>query len=622
MFISAKMSRKRKYIDFEEAEQLLFSSDSECNSVHGIYSELDYDSSDSEFDEGFSNFGLRDFDEINRANDDEPPPHDHGEPVSLQTQSTARHIDEDENVSMQPQTRQKPPSKKKSKQDSEIFQWIKIGTENGSSRKSEKFTGENKAKFETLGKTMPEIFYEIFPDSIFELMVKSTNAYAKKFLSDKKDNIKKSSRCNAWYDVTIQEMRQFLGLYILMGIIHKPTINSYWATDKYLRTPTFPSVMKRDRFCNILTFLHFEDASETIDFSNEPERRLWKLNSLMHILDEAIGKKYYPSQNLSLDESLLLWKGRLIFRQYIKSKRSRFGIKIFKLVDSNGVTVKTNVYTGKMEEENGFSKTETIVVNMMKDFLEKYHHLYTDNFYTTPKLYRYLKEHKTYATGTVRSNGQGMPKDFRTLKIEKGQRSGYETKDLLALLFNDKRNVYMLSNCHENGVIEVTRRSKAGRIRENIPLCIKDYNKNMGFVDKTDQVLHYYTMARKTIKWYKKLGMHLIQIRILDALGIYNMDRKKKTPYFNFLLNIVKDLTSQIRNEPKAGPSSTPRLEGSHFPERIPVEKKTKNPQKRCKVCYKHGISAKTIYQCKTCTDHPGLCPHKCFEIYHTKLQY
>ncbi|RXG58793.1 PiggyBac transposable element-derived protein 5 [Armadillidium vulgare] len=111
----------------------------------------------------------------------------------------------------------------------------------------EKFTGENKAKFETLGKTMPEIFYEIFPDSIFELMVKSTNAYAKKFLSDKKDNIKKSSRYNAWYDVTIQEMRQFLGLYILMGIIHKPTINSYWATDKYLSTPTFPSVMKRDR---------------------------------------------------------------------------------------------------------------------------------------------------------------------------------------------------------------------------------------------------------------------------------------------------------------------------------------------------------------------------------------
>ncbi|RXG58792.1 PiggyBac transposable element-derived protein 4 [Armadillidium vulgare] len=236
----------------------------------------------------------------------------------------------------------------------------------------------------------------------------------------------------------------------------------------------------------------------------------------MHILDEAIGKKYYPSQNLSLDESLLLWKGRLIFRQYIKSKRSRFGIKIFKLVDSNGVTVKTNVYTGKMEEENGFSKTETIVVNMMKDFLEKYHHLYTDNFYTTPKLYRYLKEHKTSATGTVRSNRQGMPKDFRTLKIEKGQRSGYETKDLLALL-----------------------------------------------------------------------------------------------------LQVIREI-----NEPEAGPSLTPRLVGYHFPQKIPAEKKTKNPQKRCKVCYKHGVRVETRYQCKTCTDHPGLCPDKCFEIYHTKLQY
>ncbi|RXG59576.1 hypothetical protein Avbf_09142 [Armadillidium vulgare] len=94
-----------------------------------------------------------------------------------------------------------------------------------------------------------------------------------------------------------------------------------------------------------------------------------------------------------------------------------------------------------MEEENGFSKTETIVVNMMKDFLEKYHHLYKDNFYTTPKLYRYLKEHNKSATGTVRSNRQSKLKDFRTLKIEKGQKSGYETKDLLALLYNDKRNI-------------------------------------------------------------------------------------------------------------------------------------------------------------------------------------
>ncbi|RXG61555.1 PiggyBac transposable element-derived protein 4 [Armadillidium vulgare] len=164
----------------------------------------------------------------------------------------------------------------------------------------------------------------------------------------------------------------------------------------------------------------------------------------------------------------------------------------------------------------------------MKDFLEKYHHLYTDNFYTTPKLYRYLKEHKTSATGTVRSNRKGMPKDFRTLKIEKGQRSAYETKDLLALLYN----------------------------------------------------------------------------------------------YFNFSLNIIKDLTSQIRNEPKAGPSFTPRLVGYHFPQKIPAEKIKKNPQKRCKVCYKHGIRVETRYQCKSCTDHPGLCPDKCFEIYHTKLQY
>ncbi|RXG59574.1 hypothetical protein Avbf_09143 [Armadillidium vulgare] len=91
-------------------------------------------------------------------------------------------------------------------------------------------------------------------------------------------------------NVTIQEMRQFLGLYILMGIIHKPTINSYWATDKYLSTPTFSSVMNIIYIYIYWATDKYLNASETIDFSNEPERRLRKLNPLMHILDEAIGK--------------------------------------------------------------------------------------------------------------------------------------------------------------------------------------------------------------------------------------------------------------------------------------------------------------------------------------------
>ena len=36
-----------------------------------------------------------------------------------------------------------------------------------------------------------------------------------------------------------------------------------------------------------------------------------------------------PGIHIAVDEALLLWKGRLIFRQIIKTKKSRFGIKAF-----------------------------------------------------------------------------------------------------------------------------------------------------------------------------------------------------------------------------------------------------------------------------------------------------
>jgi hypothetical protein len=38
-------------------------------------------------------------------------------------------------------------------------------------------------------------------------------------------------------------------------------------------------------------------------------------------------------ENLAIDESLVLWKGRLSLKQFIKTKRHRFGIKIFVICD-------------------------------------------------------------------------------------------------------------------------------------------------------------------------------------------------------------------------------------------------------------------------------------------------
>jgi hypothetical protein len=68
--------------------------------------------------------------------------------------------------------------------------------------------------------------------------------------------------------------------------------------------------------------------------------RLFDLNNKfceMHILTE----------HLAVDKVIVLYKRRVVFRQYIPKKNKRFGIRIYKLCDSVSYTYDTSVYLGK-----------------------------------------------------------------------------------------------------------------------------------------------------------------------------------------------------------------------------------------------------------------------------------
>jgi len=53
------------------------------------------------------------------------------------------------------------------------------------------------------------------------------------------------------------------------------------------------------------------------------------------------------SRKISVDEQLILHKGRVKFRQYNPNKRARFGLKFFSLCDETGYLFNTELYTGK-----------------------------------------------------------------------------------------------------------------------------------------------------------------------------------------------------------------------------------------------------------------------------------
>jgi hypothetical protein len=64
----------------------------------------------------------------------------------------------------------------------------------------------------------------------------------------------------------------------------------------------------------------------------------WKISEIFEMLNVAYSKFYNPSEHLAIDEVIVLFKGRVVFKQYIPKKHKRFENKIFKLCEAAGYT--------------------------------------------------------------------------------------------------------------------------------------------------------------------------------------------------------------------------------------------------------------------------------------------
>jgi hypothetical protein len=156
---------------------------------------------------------------------------------------------------------------------------------------------------------------------------------------------------------------------------------------------------------------------------------------------------------LSIDEVIVKFKGRVLFKQYIPKKRKRFGIKMFKLCDSTGYTYDMNVYLGKDRQraEQHLTATHATVTNLTRGVEGFWHKLYMDNFFSSPDLYDDLAQKKVLCCGTVRPHRKNMPKDLRpqTLRLKRGDIRVRTRGDLTAVVWKDKRDVRLLTNIHD-----------------------------------------------------------------------------------------------------------------------------------------------------------------------------
>ena len=141
----------------------------------------------------------------------------------------------------------------------------------------------------------PIEFFELFMnENIISNIVTETNRYYQQLTATNPSPMK-------WTDTTPQEIKAFFGIMIAMGIANLPEIDDYWAKDKVFHMPWFSTITARDRFKQVLQYLHLNDNTKDVPKDSPDHDKLFKLGKIPDTLNNLFQEMYSPEKELSIE---------------------------------------------------------------------------------------------------------------------------------------------------------------------------------------------------------------------------------------------------------------------------------------------------------------------------------
>lgn len=487
-----------------------------------------------------------------------------------------------------------------------------------------------------VGKSLPAVALTN-PGSLFELLftpdllntiVLETNRYAsvkRLQLDQNRDRkahqpLRRSSTTPIWEhgsELTVSELKLFLGIVFAMGVKRLPEIRDHWSTDEVLADPYISSKISRNRFEEILRYLHVADNSTTL----KSKDKLAKVRPMITALNTSFRAVYNPTDEVSIDEGMTPFKGRTTIKQYMKAKPVKWGFRSWNLCDSSFYQVAFDYYAGKqVDVESDFGLAYKVVMQLVDTLApNRPYRLAINNFYTSVELALALLRRFIYVVGTVRPNRKEFPVDVVNAKLQ--QRGDWEWRmkepQLLALKWRDVKEVTLLSTMHAPVAGTVTRRHEVTGKEQRVgaPLAVVDYQRIMQGVDRHDQFSRQYMFDHKSMKWWHPLFFDMLSRVMVNAWLLYRMQQEKKgdgdlISLKEFTLAVIKHLAGDLSTRKRAiqEPAITPQKQfpgDSHWPEKLGQQS-----SKRC-AC---GCGGRPWFTCSSCK--VPLLP-TCFKTFH-----
>ncbi|XP_046828679.1 piggyBac transposable element-derived protein 4-like isoform X2 [Vespa crabro] len=467
-----------------------------------------------------------------------------------------------------------------------------------------------------------DYFQLYFTNELIENIVVKTNNYARSKIA--KRVLSERSIWNTWKDLTVSEMKAFLGLILNMGIVRLSNIQDYWSKEEEFQVPFFSKIIDKGRFMQIFWMLHLNEVHEPNAIL---ETRLQKVSKYLEYLDLKFREHFIPNKCISIVESVVKYKGRLGSTVYNPQKPTKWGIRLYVLTDSeSGYLYSFLPYYGSITTENlpypELPVTNRAVLYLYKNLQNSIseasgYHIYTGRFYSSVLLAKELLSQSCHFTGIIMTNGKYAPNCLKEGKLKKGDIVACRNENVLLFQLRDKKIVSMISTWH---TVEIETKNK-------IPHIIQDYNKNMNGVNLANDCASVYCFMKKTLKWWRRLFFWGLEMSVINSYILYNYRERESNSmtYLKFVKVLVRELTKDFysisTNIPRVFLNNNQRLNNElHVIQLNPLHK-----HKDCKVCSNRKIKGgrrETNYYCETCTDHPALHVGECFKRYHTLQDY
>jgi hypothetical protein len=318
-----------------------------------------------------------------------------------------------------------------------------------------------------------------------------------------------------WHPATIEELSGFFGLLYLAGVYRsagEATEELWHSTDG---RKIFRAVMSLKRFKHISRVLRFDNKeSRSVRCDRD---KLAPIRDVFDIWVNSLSASFIPYENVTIDEQLVAFRGRCSFRQFMKSKPAKYGLKLWILCDSStSYALNIQVYTGKVGDCPEKNQGERVVHDMVDVIKGSGRNITVDNFFTSVPLARQLLQKKLSLVGTLRKNKAEIPTEFLPAKDRPVHSSVFGHQQQLTLVsYVPKRNraVILLSSMHRGAEISNRPDSK--------PEIILSYNHTKAGVDTLDQMVSTYTTKRMTRRWPMILFYNMLDISAVNAFVIW-----------------------------------------------------------------------------------------------------